>query len=197
MNKLETLIRGYHLISSNKKIKITYQSICSFLNIPKQSTWRLFRSIGIKGRAGYGFKYTLFKTKLESILGLKKYKIAVVGFEEVGHYLLKCDWLLENYEVAALFEPNSEFTGTWNNLVCEDISNLSRIINEKGIDIAVITSSDRIDKISSELRKSNIKGIWNFTPAHIEMPENILVENAFDGIIRLSYRMTEEKEESV
>lgn len=197
MNKLKTLIGCYRLTSSAKKVKITYQSICSLLNTPKHSTWRLFRSLGINGKAGCGFKPSLFKAKIESLLGLKRYKVAVVGLDEIGRYLLKCDWFTQNYEIAALFDTKPEFTGTWNNLIFEDIRSLSNRIKEKGIDIAVITGSDRIDDIASELRKSDIKCIWNFSPIHIDMPENILVEDVFDGIIRLSFDLTAEKEEKL
>lgn len=196
MDNSKILIGCYRLASSaTQKVPITIQSICSFVNATRYPVGKLLRSFGISGKTGLGFKHVAFKKQIESLLGLKRYRIAIVGWGKVANELINCDWLSQNYEIAALFDGTPELIGlSLNGLICDDICSLSRIIDERDIDIAIITESEGFDRISSELRKSKIRGVWNFSPMHIEMPANILVEEVFDGIMRLSFHMTGNKE---
>jgi redox-sensing transcriptional repressor len=43
-----------------------------------------------------------------------------------------------------------------------------------------------------------VKGIWNFSPAHLDVPDDVIVENIHltDSLLRLSFRLNERSQRS-
>ncbi|HOO74662.1 MAG TPA: redox-sensing transcriptional repressor Rex, partial [Tepiditoga sp.] len=64
-------------------------------------------------------------------------------------------------------------------------SEMSSIINENSIEIAILTvPAHESQNVADALVKSGIKGILNFTPSSLSVPENISVEDV-DFVISL------------
>ena len=79
----------------------------------------------------------------------------------------------------AMFDVNPKLIGLKiRDLEIMDADNIETFINENSIDIGVIcTTKEHAQKIADRLVKCNIKGIWNFAPTDLEVPDDVMLEN--------------------
>ena len=60
----------------------------------------------------------------------------------------------------------------------KDIDTLAGIFEEKNVDIGIIcVPRKNAQNVSDMLVKGGIKGIWNFAPVDLVVPEEVKVEN--------------------
>ncbi len=63
------------------------------------------------------------------------------------------------------------------------------------IDIGVVTvTKEKAQTVSEQLVAGGVKGIWNFVPADISVPDTVSVENIYiaDSLHVLTYNMNHE-----
>lgn len=71
---------------------------------------------------------------------------------------------------------------------------LGSFLDENKIDIAVLTvPASQAQEIANRLVEKGIKGIWNFAPIKLEVPEGVVVEHVHisDSLYSLSFRLRE------
>ncbi len=76
-----------------------------------------------------------------------------------------------------------------------DLDYLEEYIKMNPTDIAVITTPrQEAQAIADRLVTSGIKGIWNFAAVDIEVPQDVVVENAHisDSLFTLSFKTRED-----
>ncbi|MCG4734748.1 redox-sensing transcriptional repressor Rex, partial [Casaltella massiliensis] len=67
---------------------------------------------------------------------------------------------------------------------------------ENDIDIAILCiPKNGAQEVVDRLVKSGIKGVWNFAPLDLEVPNDVIVENVnlTESLFTLSYLMNEDK----
>jgi redox-sensing transcriptional repressor len=65
------------------------------------------------------------------------------------------------------------------------------------VDIAALTvPKSKAPQIASDLARWGIKGIWNFAPTDLHLPDEVIVENVHlaDSLMKLSYKLSEKEE---
>ncbi len=70
-----------------------------------------------------------------------------------------------------------------------DIDYLSGYLEKNNIDIGIIcVPHDNAQKVANILVKNDIKGIWNFAPIDLSVPEDVVVENVHlsDSLLTLT-----------
>ncbi len=68
-------------------------------------------------------------------------------------------------------------------------------IKENNIDIAVMCiPKNGAQEVIDRVTKAGVKGVWNFAPIDLEVPEGVIVENVnlTESLFTLSYLMKEE-----
>ena len=144
-----------------------------------------FGEFGIRG-VGYYVK-DLFQD-IKRILGLnKEWKMAVIGVGNLGSALLSYkDFLKQNYKIVAAFDidpPNvigrvSEKLGKPVEIL--HISRMKEVAKERKIEIGIIaTPPEAAQKVVDMLVESEIRGILNFAPAHVTVPDGFVVKDVF------------------
>ena len=59
-----------------------------------------------------------------------------------------------------------------------DLYQLDSIIHELGVKIAILTVPSEVAQVvTNRLVNAGIKAIWNFVPTHLDVSEDIVVEN--------------------
>jgi len=99
------------------------------------------------------------------------------------------------FSVVALFDSNPTVVGTEvNGLIVENISEMKRVIEAKEVDIGIITvPADEAQGVADLLVAAGVKGIWNFAPTRLTVPQVPLVnEDLSIGLSALSYHMSQE-----
>jgi len=113
----------------------------------------------------------------------------IIGAGKIGKALVNYSGLMQDgFVVKAIVDADKEKIGTLidQQLVVEDVRKMDQIIHDKKIDIGVLcVPSEVAQKTINEALKSGIKGIINFVPKRLEVPEDVMVE---DVQISLSFK---------
>ncbi len=144
-----------------------------------------FGEFGIRG-VGYYVKDLLHDIK--RILGLnKEWKMAVIGVGNLGSALLSYkDFLKQNYKIVAAFDIDppkvigrvSEKLGKPVEVL--HISRIKEVAKERKIEIGLITTpASEAQNIANLLVEAEVKGILNFAPAQITVPDGYVVKDVF------------------
>ena len=144
-----------------------------------------FGEFGIRG-VGYYIKELL--QDIKRILGLnKEWRMAVIGIGNLGSALLSYkDFLKQNYKIVAAFDIDppkvigrvSEKLGKPVEIL--HIGRLKEVAKERKIEIALIaTPSHEAQKVVDLLVDAEVRGILNFAPAHVTVPEGFVVKDVF------------------
>lgn len=144
-----------------------------------------FGEFGIRG-VGYYVKDLLHDIK--RILGLnREWRMAVVGIGNLGSALLSYkDFLKQNYKIVAAFDINpleviervSEKTGKPVEVL--HISKLKEVARDRRIEIGIITTPpSEAQGVANLLVEAGIRGILNFAPTQIKVPEGFIVKDVF------------------
>lgn len=155
-------------------------------------------SFGEFGKKGVGYYVRDLIRNIGEILGLhRNWNIAIVG---VGHL----GWALANYRnflslgfnLRALFDVDPVKIGQIVNGVevfsCEKIP---QIVDEYDIHIAVITvPASGAQAIANVLVECGVKGIWNFAPIRLQVPDDVRLvsEDLSIGLSSISYYLSRE-----
>lgn len=153
------------------------------------------------GQQGYGYNVEELYKEIEKILGLNKtYKMIIIGAGNLGQAVANyTNFEKSGYELLALFDINPKIIGMKiRDIPFRDADELEEFTNENKIDIVVIsTPKEFAQDVVDKLNKKNVKGIWNFAPTDIKVPDHIIVENVHlsESLYTLSYLLSEKEKE--
>ena len=144
-----------------------------------------FGEFGIRG-VGYYVKDLL--NDIKRILGLnKEWKMAVIGIGNLGSALLSYkDFLKQNYKIVAAFDIDppkvigrvSEKLGKPVEIL--HVNRIKEVARERKIEIGLITTPpSEAQNAANILVEAEVRGILNFAPAQITVPEGYVVKDVF------------------
>ena len=89
-------------------------------------------------------------------------------------------------EIVAGFDTNPDKIGNqFSGVPCYSIADLDKVIKKEDIKIGIITvPADQTTETAKKLVKSGIKGILNYTPKPIDVPDDVYLEE-YDMITTL------------
>lgn len=186
---------GYEVVSSEML------GYCA--KIPPTRVRKDLAAVGELGKKGVGYAVEHLIRNIGRMLGLnQKWNFAVVGIGPLVRVLINSRKFTDMaFQLEAVFSVRSEIIGKYlNGVEISHIDSLEKIIQERNIHIAVITTPRKIAQpLADRLVAAGIKGIWNFTPANLKVPENIPVvnEDLSIGLTSLSYYILNESEKIV
>lgn len=149
------------------------------------------------GQQGYGYNVEELRDELARILGINRtYNTIIVGAGNLGQAIANYKGFQdEGFKILALFDKNPKLIGLKiRDIEIKDVDILEEFIKEHKIDIGVIcTPKEHSQDIANRLVKAGIKGIWNFAPYDIKVPEDVVVENVHlnESLFTLSYLLKE------
>lgn len=134
---------------------------------------------GQMGQKGKGYKKDKLENRLEEIIGLnKEWEIALIGAGNLGKALLRYDKFREmGLYITEVFDNDLDRIGRkFGGSLVKNVKSISKIIDKKGIKIVIIAiQQEDIEGVLQELKKTNIKAIWNLSSTHIDIGTDILV----------------------
>ena len=148
------------------------------------------------GKKGVGYYVNELKFNVGKILGLDNHwNIAIVGIGHLGVALANYqNFIALGFNLVALFDNDPNIIGkTVNHVKVKSIDELLSCAKNLKIDIGVIAVPAQFaQQVADKLVKANIKGIWNFAPVKMRVPEDVKIvnEDLSVGLSRLSYYIT-------
>ncbi|MGN0710662.1 MAG: redox-sensing transcriptional repressor Rex [Anaerovoracaceae bacterium] len=184
--------------------KISSRELSDLIGYTASQIRQDLNNFGGFGQQGYGYNVEALYNEISSILGLdKEYKMIIVGAGNLGQAIANHTYYYKaGFVVNSLFEVNPKLVGLKiNDITVRDYEELVDYIEENSIDIGIIcTTKDSAQEVADKMCFAGIKGIWNFAPVDLEVPEHVAVENVHlsDGLHSIAYhinRIQEEKNE--
>ena len=179
--RLPIYYRYLNMLSDAGKNRVSSNELAEAVKVDSATIRRDFSYFGALGKRGYGydvenllefFKKTLNQDKLTNV--------ALIGVGNLGHALLNFNFhKSNNVRINAAFDINEEITGTIQSGVpiypMEDMKEQLKI---QQIEIVILTVPANVAQgVTNDLIEVGVKGILNFTPLRISVPESVLVQN--------------------
>jgi redox-sensing transcriptional repressor len=144
-----------------------------------------FGKFGVRG-VGYPVKGLIYDIK--RILGLsREWRMAVIGIGNLGSSLLVYkDFLKQNYKIVAAFDIDppkviGRVSGELGKPVeVLHIDRIKEVAKERKIEIGLITTPpSEAQNAANMLVEAGVRGILNFAPVQITVPEGYVVKDIF------------------
>jgi redox-sensing transcriptional repressor len=127
-----------------------------------------------------------------NILGLTKlYRTVLIGAGNIGQAIAnytRFDKL--GFGMKAIFDINPKLIGIRiRDIEINDIDYLADYLKENAVDIGIIcVPSNNAQKVCNILVENGVRGIWNFAPVDLIVPEDVKVEDVHlsDSLLTLS-----------
>ncbi|MDF2655485.1 MAG: redox-sensing transcriptional repressor Rex [Bacillota bacterium] len=154
-------------------------------------------NFGAFGQQGYGYNVERLYRQIGMILGLQnEYKMIVLGAGNLGQAIANYTRFYKSgYHIIAMFDVNPKLVGLRiNDIEVLDAADLPAFLENNQVDIAVVTTDkDSAQSVTDVLVGSCIRGVWNFTAAELDVPEDMVVENVHlsDSLHMLTYYLNQ------
>lgn len=132
---------------------------------------------------------------VEEYLGYQTENSAVLaGAGNLGRALLNYRGFKScGLEIKAIFDRDKNLQGdTLGGLSIMDPAELENVITRLKVKIGIIcTPAESAQIIAKKMINSGIKGIWNFSPAVIKVPDKVIIQNTsiYNDLLKLSHRI--------
>ena len=173
------------------------KELSSRMNLTASQIRQDFNNFGCFGQQGYGYNVSALHSEIKTILGLDKtYNLIIIGAGNIGQSLANyINFEKRGFNFVAIFDLNPKLIGlTIRGIEILDIDKLEEYLQNNDVDIAVLTlPKSSALRISENIIKAGVKGIWNFSHVDIEEHGDVMVENVHltDSLMTLSYRLNE------
>ncbi len=163
------------------KKRISSQELSEAMKIDPATIRRDFSYFGALGKKGYGYDVqhllSFFRQTLDQD---EATNVALIGVGNLGNAFLKYNFQKNhNTRIVVAFDSKAPYEGT-------DISGipvfhpdrLEEMYEEYGAELAILTVSSRsAQSMTDRLVKMNAKGILNFTPTRLTVPDSMKLMN--------------------
>ncbi|MDY2795501.1 redox-sensing transcriptional repressor Rex [Peptostreptococcus anaerobius] len=149
------------------------------------------------GQQGYGYNVEALHKEIGKILGLdRNYNAILVGAGNLGQALTNYTGFKNaGFDIKAVFDANPKMIGLkLRDYEIMDSDEMEKYIVDNAVDIAILCiPKNGAQEVADKLVKLGIKGIWNFAPIDLEVPNDVIVEsvNLTESLFTLSYLMKE------
>jgi redox-sensing transcriptional repressor len=173
--------------------KISSNELSALIGFTASQIRQDLNTFGGFGQQGYGYSVDHLYEELNKILGLdEEQKSVIVGVGNLGHAIANYTYLNRTgFRTVGMFEVNPNIIGTViDEVEVQDYSNLEEFVKDNGIDIGVIcVTKENAQDVADTLIRGGVKGIWNFAPIDLEIPESVAIENVHlsDSLHALSF----------
>jgi len=156
-----------------------------------------FNCFGGFGQQGYGYNVKELYNEISRILGLdKKYSTVIIGAGNIGQAIANYSRFDKfGFDLHGIFDVNPKLIGMRiKDVEIRDLDQMESFLGENKIDIGIIcVPQAQAQKVADLLVENGVKGIWNFAPLDIDVPENVSIENVHlsESLLTLVYLMND------
>lgn len=177
--RLPLYYRYLNNLNHQGKTRVSSQELSEAVKVDSATIRRDFSYFGALGKKGYGYNVEYLLSFFRKTLNQDEItEVALIGVGNLGTAFLKYNFLRSNnIKIVMAFDADPEKIGTKvGGVPVYNIKNLEDFITD--IEVAILTVPvSEAESIAKKLVKKGIKGILNFTPARITVPDYIRVHH--------------------
>lgn len=196
IDRLPLYLRTLRMAQDEGLDVISSEELGRRLEITPEQIRKDLASFGQFGKKGVGYYVNELKKSISNILGLDNHwNMAIIGIGHLGSALANHHSFISlGFNLVALFDHDPAIVGkTINHVKVEDDADLEKRVKELNIHIGIITVPGQFAQdVADRLVKAKIKGIWNFAPIRMKVPDtmHIVNEDLSIGLSGLSYHIS-------
>ncbi len=197
IERLSQYRRALHICSDKGKTHIFSHEIASLLHITAVQVRRDLMLIGYSGSLRKGYDITdLVNLIGELIDSPKGQKVAVFGMGNLGRAIINYfQNKREKLKITAGFDTNPEkINCRIAGINCYPVEKTAEIIGKENIKIGILTvPGDQADETVRIMVEAGIKGILNYTPTPVEVPDDVYLEeyNMISSLEKVAFYVKE------
>lgn len=167
-------------LNASGKRRVSSQELSNAVKVDPATIRRDFSYFGALGKKGYGYNVDSLLTFFRKALDQDEVtKVILIGVGNLGTAFLHYNFIKNNNTqiVMAFDADEKKIGGEVGGVPVYDIRELKQVIPDD-IAAAILTVPvNAAQSITDQLVESGIKGILNFTPARLSVPEHIRVHH--------------------
>ena len=173
--------------------KISSNELSEMIGYTASQIRQDLNTFGEFGQQGYGYEVDRLYKEINKILGLdREYKTVVVGCGNLGQAITNYTYYYKiGFNIIGLFDVNPKIVGNViNDVEVMDSADLEEYVKREKIDIGIIcVNRENAQKVADSLVSGGVKGIWNFAPIDLNIPEDVALESVHlsDSLHALSF----------
>ena len=179
--RLPLYYRYLNILADSGKARVSSNELAEGVKVDSATIRRDFSYFGALGKRGYGydvvnllnfFKKTLNQDELTTV--------ALVGVGNLGHALLHFNFQkTNNIRIGVAFDVDEKLVNTIEDKIpIYHMDNMKEQLSLQQIEIAILAvPADAAQAVADDLVDVGVKGILNFTPVRISVPDEVLVQN--------------------
>lgn len=144
---------------------------------------------------GYWYNVKELHNQIGAILGVgKEYNAVLIGAGNIGQAIANYSRFTDiGLGITAIFDANPKLVGMRiRDVEIKDIDELKGYLEENHIDMGILcVPRINAQKVCDVLVNGGVRGIWNFAPIDLHVPETVKVENVHlsESLLTLVYQM--------
>jgi len=152
-------------------------------------------AIGVLGIGRVGYYVCDVCQAIAQTIGFdRRYQAVLIGVGHLGSALLAYSGFARyGLEIVAAFDNDKRRIGTnVAGLTIKSMGSVKPFVTRHAIGLAILAIPDETaQKVADRLVAAGVKALWNFTPARLTAPDNILVRNEHisDGLAEIAHHL--------
>lgn len=177
--RLSLYLRCLGLMVANRESIVSSAALASVAGVQPAQLRKDLAWCGPLGKRGTGYEVMLLRNRLEEILGRASLQpVALIGAGNLGQALLSYrGFAKEGFEIVAAFDlkPRKARPGR---IAVQGMKGLKAGIRRHDIRMAILcVPGESAQSVAEHLVECGIHAILNFSPAVLQLPETIAVNN--------------------
>lgn len=179
--RLPIYYRYLNILLTSGKDRISSTELAEAVKVDSATIRRDFSYFGALGKRGYGYDIQKLLNFFKQILNQEHLtNVALVGVGNLGHALLNFNFHRDsNVRISAAFDINEDIVNTiMEGVPVYPISELSEQLENQQIEVIILTVPSAVaQEVAEQAVEDGVKGILNFTPLRLSVPDNVRVQN--------------------
>ncbi|WP_041078292.1 redox-sensing transcriptional repressor Rex [Thermotoga caldifontis] len=175
-------LKLYHrLLLDVKEEYISSETMARMLKLQPEQVRKDLSYLRTTGKPKLGYRVEELKKELDELFAVKRETaVVIVGAGRLGSALANYRGFARyGIEIVAIFDNDPQKVGQFvSDLVVLPLKDLKRVVKRFNVEIGVIcVPEESAQEVANLLVACGIKGIWNFAPVQLEVPEDVVVVN--------------------
>ncbi len=136
------------------------------------------------GTRGVGYYVAELKKNIKEVMGVNHpYEVALVGVGNLGNALLRYKGFQRHgFRITAAFDIDLNDKEMPEGCILYHADEMEKVLQERGIKIAIVSvHQSSVQEVIDRLAKANVKGVLNFVPTKVSVPEGMTVRDVDMG----------------
>ncbi len=197
IERLSQYRRALQIYSEKGKTHIFSHEIAALLHITAVQVRRDLMLIGYSGSLRKGYDINDLITLIGELIDSPKgQRVAIFGMGDLGRAIINYfHGKREKLQITAGFDVSPEKVNhKVAGINCYPVGKAAEIISEGGIKIGILTvPGDQADETVRIMVEAGIKGVLNYTPTPVEVPDDVYLEeyNMISSLEKIAFYVKE------